>query len=879
MIYDTFIFFDELDLLEIRLHELSDVVDFFVLVESTETFSGKKKELCYQKNKGRFKAFRDRIIHVIVDDMPVTENRWQREIYQRNAIMRGLEDCDQGDTILISDVDEIPSPEGVVRNMSGGAKVFKQRLYYYYLNCQAEVSWNGTVMIGYKHISTPQDIRDLREALPEIDCGGWHFSYLGGVKKIIEKIESFSHAEVDNSYYKDITRLQEKIERGKDPFDRGYTYRFVGFDKVYPCYLLKNLAKFRHLIKESDGDSGKMPVARNRGLSGNDKCALSPGFDDEKIEPGSIFTGNMEALKEVDPELVLLLKEAIGTGDCRVFDARNGEKTLRVVGLTLHSLYRPSEEAGVWAAHYRDAVDGSQVLCVFGFAFGYHIERLCRMTESEIVVFEPRLDVLKEAFRHRDLREVIGRVRFITGGNLPVVKEGFDILEHTPSVRLSPEYFERVRDRLNVIKKIRRGLRIAVVGPIYGGSLPVTEYCVKALRRLGHRVDYIDNSAYRDIFHSINAITSKGVHQGALRTAFVRFASEAVLARCDEWKPDLLFALAQAPLEAEGIERLRGTGLKTAFWFVEDFRCMEYWRGAAQSYDYFFTIQKEEILRELSGRKGQGVHYLPMAASPDVHRGMDLTEEDIGEYGSDISFVGAGYRNRRKFFEGLLDFDFRIWGNEWDTGGPVGALLQRDGERIGTEETVRIFNATKININLHSSAYHDGVNPYGDFVNPRTFEIAACGRFQLVDYRRYIPEMFKIGEEIVCFNGLDDLRKKVGHYLDNPAEREEIAKRASDRVRKEHTYEHRMEEMMDFIVETGFEPPLRRSGREDVRELVEKAGKDSELGRYLMRLADRAEVSIEDIVEGIHEGEGDLSRVEKLFILMNQMKNQYLVKQ
>jgi beta-1,4-mannosyl-glycoprotein beta-1,4-N-acetylglucosaminyltransferase len=112
-IYDCFTFFNELDLLEMRLNILNNYVDYFVLVEATKTFSGKPKELYYLKNKEKFNKFSHKIIHITVDDMPEIKdnNRWELESFQRNAIIRGLTNCQSDDVILISDIDEIPDPE------------------------------------------------------------------------------------------------------------------------------------------------------------------------------------------------------------------------------------------------------------------------------------------------------------------------------------------------------------------------------------------------------------------------------------------------------------------------------------------------------------------------------------------------------------------------------------------------------------------------------------------------------------------------------------------------------------------------------------------------------------------------------------------------
>src|SRR5208337_1996465 len=115
MIYDCFTFFNELELLGLRLHELAEVVDKFVLVEATKTHSNQPKPLHYQENRSRFGGFHDKIIHIIVDDLPDAKDPWVLENYQRNCIARGLVNCRPDDFLLISDLDEIPGATTVAK--------------------------------------------------------------------------------------------------------------------------------------------------------------------------------------------------------------------------------------------------------------------------------------------------------------------------------------------------------------------------------------------------------------------------------------------------------------------------------------------------------------------------------------------------------------------------------------------------------------------------------------------------------------------------------------------------------------------------------------------------------------------------------------------
>ena len=144
MVYDCFQFFNELDILKLRLHIMNPVVDRFVISEATETFSGNPKPLYYEENKEMFAEFADKIIHVVVDDTPPGYTH-DRDTFQKNAVGRGLKDCTDEDIIIFSDLDEIPNPEKIKEILQNfdSTKIyhFAQRLFYCYLNME-EVSGN-----------------------------------------------------------------------------------------------------------------------------------------------------------------------------------------------------------------------------------------------------------------------------------------------------------------------------------------------------------------------------------------------------------------------------------------------------------------------------------------------------------------------------------------------------------------------------------------------------------------------------------------------------------------------------------------------------------------------------------------------------------------
>jgi beta-1,4-mannosyl-glycoprotein beta-1,4-N-acetylglucosaminyltransferase len=270
-IWDCFGFFNELDILEIRLNTLDPIVDQFVLVEATRTHSNLPKPLYFEENKDRFAHFLPKIKHIIVEEYPLYETSWTYENYQRNCMIRGLKDCAFNDIVIISDVDEIPNPETVLKCKDmPGIKTLQQKFYNYYLNCQIqnERIWNqGTKVLSFydfltwyeHHVfnyneyclrnanngTTPTLIRMTQGTL--IENGGWHFSYLGGIEKVKEKIMAFAHQELNTAQV--TNNITKSITSGKDAIRQGDFLQTVELDNTFPLYILENQEKFSHLIK------------------------------------------------------------------------------------------------------------------------------------------------------------------------------------------------------------------------------------------------------------------------------------------------------------------------------------------------------------------------------------------------------------------------------------------------------------------------------------------------------------------------------------------------------------------------------------------------------------------------------------------------------
>ncbi len=248
-VYDCFTFFNELEILEIKLNELYDHVDYFVLVESTETFRGTPKPLYFFQNKERFLPFLDKIIYVPLTDHLETSDPWQREFFQRNQILKGLTDCQENDLVIIEDLDEIISAETLptfVHLLQTGQRphlTCDQAIYTYYLNRRGHAAgavthWWGSVMTTYANVKllSPQGIRNLRSPETAIPSG-WHFTYMGGYDRVRKKLESFSHSELDNESYKSFQRMQADLQ----------AIDLVEIDESYPRFIRDNIPYFQQI--------------------------------------------------------------------------------------------------------------------------------------------------------------------------------------------------------------------------------------------------------------------------------------------------------------------------------------------------------------------------------------------------------------------------------------------------------------------------------------------------------------------------------------------------------------------------------------------------------------------------------------------------------
>lgn len=271
-IFDCFTFFNELDLLEFRLKLLDKWVDHFVIAESNLTHSGKPKPYYFLEAKDRFKAWEHKIIYIPVqqsaEGLLFEEQKnynpesaaWKLENSQRNALLEAASSIEDTDMVLLGDLDEIPSADALKKAVQSDKPVaFSLLFHYYYLNCQNAGNsrwWKGCIAASGKQFKeiTPQGLRDKRDNYPSLADAGWHFSFLGGVEKIRQKLLAFAHTEFNKEEYVSERHIKEAVSKGEDILKReDVIFKYVPLS-YYPVALqkvMKQYPGFLHLKKSN----------------------------------------------------------------------------------------------------------------------------------------------------------------------------------------------------------------------------------------------------------------------------------------------------------------------------------------------------------------------------------------------------------------------------------------------------------------------------------------------------------------------------------------------------------------------------------------------------------------------------------------------------
>lgn len=274
-VFDCFPFFNEIDILSLRLHELDSAVDCFVIVESNEMHgSARTKAPVFESEACRkvIAPFLHKIFYMLLDKLQpeYTDARsgWQRENFQRAALMKPIKAlrAKSDDIIIVSDCDEIPRARVVsaCRN-SNLTSIHKLNLDFFYYNVNNYVGPWAYSTIGtlaqYEAaggFQTPRGTLDMPTAVkyPTIPNAGWHFSYFGGIDRIIYKAGNFAHSSdsfVRDTLARGTQQIADDIAAHRDLYHRKDVPEFshrLSSDLNLPEYFLNNRERFTHFSEE-----------------------------------------------------------------------------------------------------------------------------------------------------------------------------------------------------------------------------------------------------------------------------------------------------------------------------------------------------------------------------------------------------------------------------------------------------------------------------------------------------------------------------------------------------------------------------------------------------------------------------------------------------
>jgi beta-1,4-mannosyl-glycoprotein beta-1,4-N-acetylglucosaminyltransferase len=242
MLIDSFQFFNERELVELRVKYLNEVVDYFVVIEADITHQGKKKDWNFPDIlKNELKEFSKKIQYhqlkidtekikneesFIIEDLK-GDDAWRIENFQRNYTKTVCKKFSDNDILIISDVDEIPSKEKLKFILSSDFEkispiAMEQHLFHIDCNYLRKESWRGSIVTTIKicNAYSPHQFRRYRNKISHFTDSGWSFSSFGGVKKIKEKFEAFAHKEYNDDKFKSIEHIENCQKNGLDLFHR-----------------------------------------------------------------------------------------------------------------------------------------------------------------------------------------------------------------------------------------------------------------------------------------------------------------------------------------------------------------------------------------------------------------------------------------------------------------------------------------------------------------------------------------------------------------------------------------------------------------------------------------------------------------------------------
>ncbi len=341
-------------------------------------------------------------------------------------------------------------------------------------------------------------------------------------------------------------------------------------------------------------------------------------------------------------------------------------------------------------------------------------------------------------------------------------------------------------------------MRITIVypGPLFSVRDVALGYHI-ALAIQGHEVTVVDMAKRLHIFERVTKYGFPELEDhpdpDMRNRVSIRMASENAVIECLRHEPDVVLVVSCMYINPDIFPLLRRAGFPTAALFTESPYDDEAQLIIAAETDCCFITERTSL--PAFRRVNPNSHYLGHAYDPDVHRPILTRPGDA----LDVFLVGTGFQRRVRMLEAVNweGLDFRLFG-QWSLGddSPLQSRYQGN-DRLPNFVVPRWYSRAAISINLHRQDAGWGLldGELGEKVtgvwsiNPRAYEIAACGGFQICDDSRgELAEVF--GDSVPTFTNAAELEELVRYYVRSPQARRDLADQARERV-KDHTFAQR----------------------------------------------------------------------------------------
>lgn len=305
-------------------------------------------------------------------------------------------------------------------------------------------------------------------------------------------------------------------------------------------------------------------------------------------------------------------------------------------------------------------------------------------------------------------------------------------------------------------------------------------------------------------YRSVSAFERQRLLTETCRPRLTKF-NERLMGEIDEYQPDILFIIRGDFLFREMLQAMkeRRKDMVSIIWMQDSALRFFHVLESASLYDLFYTYEPAD-LPELH-RRGIDARLLPQGFDPDFYRKLPERKETL-----DLVFVGriSNYPNRHHLLSQLvplvkdMGLQVAIYGRQWPHHDlprlyrykikepELGSWIRNFN--ISHSQAGEVYNSAKICLNLPD---FDATQA----LTPRTLEITGAGGFQLTDYKESLEDIFEIDKEIVCYRDINELKEKIGYYLEHENERKEIAEAGYLKVHKAHTFRHRIEKVLKDV--------------------------------------------------------------------------------